>query len=30
MEPQPRLLDQMREALCLKHLSCRAEDAYIG
>ncbi len=30
MESQPRLLDQMREALRLKHLSFRTEEAYIG
>jgi hypothetical protein len=30
MESQPRLLDQMREVLRLKHLSFRTEEAYIG
>ena len=30
MESQPRLLDQMREVLRLKHLSFRTEKAYIG
>jgi integron integrase len=30
MESQPRLLDQMREILRLKHLSFRTEEAYIG
>ena len=30
MESQPRLLDQMREVLRLKHLSLRTEEAYIG
>src|SRR5262245_65558191 len=30
MESQPRLLDQMREVLRLKHLSFRTEAAYIG
>ena len=30
MESQPRLLDQMREVLRLKHLSFRTEKTYIG
>ena len=30
MESQPRLLDQMREVLRLKHRSFRTEEAYIG
>ena len=30
MESQPRLLDQMREVLRLKHLSYRTEEAYIS
>ena len=30
MESQPRLLDQMREILRLKHLSYRTEEAYIS
>lgn len=30
MESQPRLLDQMREVLRLKHLSFRTEEAYIS
>ncbi len=30
MESQPRLLDQMREVLRLKHRSVRTEKAYIG
>jgi len=30
MEAQPKLLDQMREVLRLKHLSFRTEEAYIG
>jgi integron integrase len=30
MESQPRLLDQMREVLRLKHLSFRTEQAYLG
>jgi integron integrase len=30
MESQPRLLDQMRDIIRLKHLSFRTEEAYIG
>src|SRR5207248_8668832 len=30
IESQPRLFDQMREVLRLKHLSFRTEEAYIG
>ena len=30
MESQPRLLDQMRDVLRLKHRSVRTEKAYIG
>lgn len=30
MESQPRLLDQMREVLRLKHLSYRTEEAYVS
>ena len=30
MESKPRLLDQMREVLRLKHRSFRTEEAYIG
>ncbi len=30
MESSPRLLDQMREALRLKHLSARTEEAYVS
>ena len=30
MESQPRLLDQMREVLRLKHLSYRTEESYVS
>jgi len=33
MEPQPasrRLVDRVRNALRLKHYSCRTEQAYVG
>jgi len=30
MASQPRLLDQMREVLRLKHLNFRTEEAYSG
>jgi hypothetical protein len=30
MESQPRLLDQMREVLRLKHLRYRTEERYVS